>query len=343
MDKKLAFVLVALLVSALILVGNAVADVGDSAKAASEEEWNRTFGGNIASDQLDKIMHSYNEPLTPYYPWINEESDFYPPVYEMMKEEVNNRGNHRVFDFNITLSSNTIYNAIYVPDNYSTIKEAVNAANAGDTIIVRSGFYHESVVLNKMLALIGDGMPTISAHDSDCIAISANHCIVKGFKCINAPYYNSGIELRQGAVWNIIANNTCEYNGGGITLLGRNDNNTISNNTIHKNGDNGIYIGGSENNTISNNEITYSNYNDVYSYDGYGIYMSGSTNNTIINNKITENKEEGIYIEGSSNNRFVDNVISRNNDNGVSLSTTYYRYSKNNTLEAVPQLSNNDR
>ena len=81
----------------------------------------------------------------------------------------------------------------------------------------------------------------------------------------------------------------------------------------------------------------------MYSYDGYGICMSGSTNNTIINNKINENKEEGIYIEGSSNNRFVDNVISRNNDNGVSLSTTYYRYSKNNTLEAVPQLSNNDR
>ena len=48
MKKNLAFVVfVAVLVSAgsLILVGNAVADIGTYAKTASEEEWNRTFGG----------------------------------------------------------------------------------------------------------------------------------------------------------------------------------------------------------------------------------------------------------------------------------------------------------
>ena len=43
MKNKLAFVLVAVLVSAgllMILVGNAVADTGTYAKAAPEEEWN---------------------------------------------------------------------------------------------------------------------------------------------------------------------------------------------------------------------------------------------------------------------------------------------------------------
>ena len=48
MKKKLAsIVLMAVLVSAglLILVGNAVAEIGTYAKAAPEEEWNRTFGG----------------------------------------------------------------------------------------------------------------------------------------------------------------------------------------------------------------------------------------------------------------------------------------------------------
>ncbi|NQE45260.1 Cell surface glycoprotein [ANME-1 cluster archaeon GoMg2] len=60
MKNKLAFVLVALLVSALILVGNAVADVGDLAKPASEEEWNTIFGkattdsSSVLTAELDK-------------------------------------------------------------------------------------------------------------------------------------------------------------------------------------------------------------------------------------------------------------------------------------------------
>ena len=34
---------------------------------------------------------------------------------------------------------------IYVPDNYSTIQAAVNAASPGDTIIVRDGTYTENI------------------------------------------------------------------------------------------------------------------------------------------------------------------------------------------------------
>jgi len=53
MKKKIASILlVALLVSVglLLLVGNAVADTGTYARAAPEEEWNRTFGGSNYDD-----------------------------------------------------------------------------------------------------------------------------------------------------------------------------------------------------------------------------------------------------------------------------------------------------
>ena len=48
MKNKLTFVLVAVLVSAglLLVAGNAVADTGAYANPALEEEWNRTFGGS---------------------------------------------------------------------------------------------------------------------------------------------------------------------------------------------------------------------------------------------------------------------------------------------------------
>ena len=48
-----------------------------------------------------------------------------------------------------SLSSNTIY----VPDSYTTIQDA---ANAGDTIIVRDGTYTEDVNVNKRLTITSE-------------------------------------------------------------------------------------------------------------------------------------------------------------------------------------------
>ncbi|KAF5429580.1 hypothetical protein C5S39_08730 [Candidatus Methanophagaceae archaeon] len=52
MKNKLAFVLVALLAGAglLILVGNAVADIGAYAEAAHEEVWNNRAGNRVLSN-----------------------------------------------------------------------------------------------------------------------------------------------------------------------------------------------------------------------------------------------------------------------------------------------------
>ena len=50
-----------------------------------------------------------------------------------------------IFASSIAVSATTIC----VPDDYSTIQEAINAASSGDTVVVRDGTYTENVIVDK--------------------------------------------------------------------------------------------------------------------------------------------------------------------------------------------------
>lgn len=53
-----------------------------------------------------------------------------------------------------------------VPDDYSTIQAAVDAASSGDTVLVDGGTYREQVLIDKDLTLKGENGATIEALDS---------------------------------------------------------------------------------------------------------------------------------------------------------------------------------
>ena len=67
---------------------------------------------------------------------------------------------------------------VYVPDNYSSIQEAINAVSVDDTVIVHKGTYNENVVLNKSLLLLGEGYPTVNAEQKgSAIRITVDGCV----------------------------------------------------------------------------------------------------------------------------------------------------------------------
>ena len=45
---------------------------------------------------------------------------------------------------------------IVVPDDYSTITDAVNHASDGDVVFVKNGIYNESLVIDKSISLVGE-------------------------------------------------------------------------------------------------------------------------------------------------------------------------------------------
>ncbi|HTN81341.1 MAG TPA: hypothetical protein VMK16_16850 [Acidimicrobiales bacterium] len=69
---------------------------------------------------------------------------------------------------------------------FSTISSAVAAASPGDTIIVCPGVYHEDVIVNKALHLIGHDVTIDASGLENAMQIVASNVAVNGFTFVNA-------------------------------------------------------------------------------------------------------------------------------------------------------------
>ena len=205
------------------------------------------------------------------------------------------------------VNGNTLYVGGSGPGNYSTIQDAINDANLGDTVFVYddSSPYVENLIIKKSIILKGEDKNTtvIDGNNNeegqgDVIHIKANGVTVQGFTIQNCSGYGGG--------------NFC-----GIEI--RSNNNLIKDNIINNNCF-GIKIGyGSEsfpkvyvyNNIIEDNHIFNNN---------EGIFLSYAFNSEIKRNIISNNKWQGIYITRYSNKNFVsNNKIEFNEQAGVDI------------------------
>jgi len=244
--------------------------------------------------------------------------------------------------------------------DYTSIQDAVNAANPGDTIFVYNGTYYENVVINKKINLTGeDRSNTIidSNGFGDVVHVVANWVNISGFEVKNSSNSGSGIYLQSSDYCkieycksffnepdisldslsnnNIIINNICTILVGGIYLDSSSDNKIInntgtirlsfsSNNTLTYNGWGGIYLSFSNGNRIENNNLTRS-------FDGIELIVSH--NNIIKNNTCNYVSQYGISLYNSSHNIIENNDCSGNNG-GIFLEGHVYLWkpSENNKI-----------
>jgi nitrous oxidase accessory protein len=171
--------------------------------------------------------------------------------------------------------------------DYTEIQAAIDAANPGDTILLKSGTYEENLQVDKELKIWSDsrnpGDTIIRAADpaKNVVEINTGRVTFSGFG-INGSE-NAGIYL-EGAESCLINNNEISNTGQGI-FLKDSDRNVVSNNVLSLN-ELGIGLESSSKNTVQTNLIAY-NY-------GYGISLEESTENQIYDNyfKNDENVEE---------------------------------------------------
>jgi parallel beta-helix repeat protein len=223
---------------------------------------------------------------------------------------------------------------VYVgSQDFSTIQEAINAANATDTICVLNGTYYEHLVVNKSVSLIGENwMNTIvdGSGSGQVVRVTANGVRISGFT------------VRNGGICGISITNCHTQNVSG---------NLISVNGIGQ----GIYVENSTDNTFSCNNFTacglpmkfqnvetslvfqnhfLDNYgpsvslylsrrntlkdNSIRGNGAYGIYLERSENNTVNENNITE-VCEGIHLNLSNNNTVAANTVTHTSPYGIIL------------------------
>jgi len=203
---------------------------------------------------------------------------------------------------------------IIVPVNYPTITAAIAAASPGDTIIVQSGTYCESPIINKPLTLegensantvvVGTGTPNATgkayAVVPNVFTVTADNVKISGFT-ITSFNYSAQPQFPNGIV---IEANNCVVTGNNIV-------NTFT----------GVFFSDESSIVVDNNNITDSHENGVISYGGY--------NNTITNNNVVSNvAKDGITTEGYSYNISGNNISG--SPYGLGMASTYSVVFKNN-------------
>ncbi|KMQ52945.1 cell surface protein [Chitinispirillum alkaliphilum] len=214
---------------------------------------------------------------------------------------------------------------IRVPEHFSSIQEAIDHANTGDTVFVGEGVYRESVTLRESIHLLGASpeLSIIRGNIVNPVVRGANGATLRNFTIENG---NVGILAENISM--VIEYCTIRDNkGSGIQcIISLPD---IRNNLIYRNEWSGIFCESvrAHRNAIENNVIAENGYS--------GVMLSGSTEILIRNNQFSKNKQYGIWASEQSRrsriitNNFFDNRTSHN---------TFARLDNSNISE-TPQFS----
>jgi len=225
------------------------------------------------------------------------------------------------------------------PADFNTIQEAINAANSGDTVLVRNGTYHEHLNINKTLLVIAESRNG-SVVDADftgtAVNITADAAWIDDLAIRNAA--QSALSIRgDGNRISGVDIYFDDQSGFPLQQVGidvRSSGNLIEECTIRGAMYGGITLatGPDDVGNVSNNAVMASR---IFA-EGYGVILQDMQipdlpnvfDNRIIGNTIVSNGDSssvGVYLHTTYGNTVAYNTI-MNNDGGISLEYSYGFY-----------------
>ncbi|MCW4044705.1 MAG: hypothetical protein NWE94_04210 [Candidatus Bathyarchaeota archaeon] len=231
-----------------------------------------------------------------------------------------------------------VSNTLVVPDDYSTIGDAIRAASEGDLIIVKKGTYQEqTLIIDKPLSLEGAGAEETIITFHPPLVFAGWHSVVPMYtydkplriyaENVEISGFTLSAELTTEAPADL-ANHTlgpCDppfIAVGGAQILSTGNNTIIRRNTIKT----GLSIEGSYQaiveNTLASGVGCYGSNNKIVSnlVTGSGIEVGGFSNQILANAIVGAYKiHSGIQVNGDAN------IIAGNNVTNCNAGLTVYR------------------
>lgn len=203
-----------------------------------------------------------------------------------------------------------------------SIKQAIELAQPGDTILVKAGIYREgNIILEKSIVLLGENFPVLDGENKvEILTIHTADAVISGFKFKDTGVASindlAAIKLLDSKYVKIL-NNKFENTFFGI-YLANSSHIWVENNQLKSNADaehqigNGIHLWKCEHITIHANKIQ--GFRD-------GIYFEFVTNSRVTNNYSEGNMRYGLHFMFSHQDEYRNNTFI-NNGAGVAVMYT---------------------
>jgi parallel beta-helix repeat protein len=201
---------------------------------------------------------------------------------------------------------------IWQRGDFSTIGAAIEAARAGDRILVRPGVYDEGLVVDKPLEIMGDGPVAdieIRASGASVLLFRASIGRVANLTLRQTggegDWY--GVDITQGR----LDLEGCDISSQSLACVAIHDgaDPRLRRNQCHDGKDAGVYVYDNGLGTLEDNEISANT--------TAGIAIKGGGNPTVRRNRIHDGKNAGIYVYDGGLGTLEDNDITANTLAGV--------------------------
>ncbi|MDP3850808.1 MAG: nitrous oxide reductase family maturation protein NosD [Luteolibacter sp.] len=206
---------------------------------------------------------------------------------------------------------------------HATLRGALNAAGAGDTITVHSGTYREGALLvDKPIQLVGEDWPVLDGEGKyQIVTITAAGVEMSGFEVRNGGAGSledvAGIKV-SGTRQAVVRNNRVRNCNFGIYVSKANECRILDNDVLgvqggaHESG-NAIHLWSCENITVTGNKVH--DHRD-------GIYLEFASHSVIEHNLVGDNLRYGLHYMFSHESTFRHNRFERN---GAGVAVMYTR------------------
>lgn len=234
------------------------------------------------------------------------------------------------YELKIYNSANPIRVAKLGKADFRTISEAIKNAQPGTKIIVEPGFYEESLVIDKFLEIIGNGVREdiiVESIFSPCLTMQAEEAIVKNLTFCYKDLTNSqnadilgrflsekilklfAVDISKGR----LRLENCEISStgmAGINISGKGTNPFIYQCKIYEAAKYGILLSKNSSATIEACDIFGQK---------FGIYILKGCNPTVRRCKIHDMQADGIFVSGNGEGTVENCDIIGNNKAGVRI------------------------